>query len=179
MAYSASDILFRVSVPFGIGTTSHLLANPGRTENACLNMVFAGMRGYTQEFDQRRTLDYIYKKHTASLKELKDNLKEAILKVMEKADNIIRSYEEMAQRKITEELLQKIKNSTLPRKLLPDYLQLDEEQTTLIEVNGHTEWDIYNDLSANIWHNTKTDVATKNTQFRVLHRVLPLVVRQP
>ena len=48
------------STGFGCGIFTFFIAR-------ALNMVLAGMRGYTQEFDQRKTIEGIYKRHTAGL----------------------------------------------------------------------------------------------------------------
>jgi hypothetical protein len=135
--------------------------------HACSNMVFAGMRGYAQEFDQRRTLDCIYARHTQGLGKLIENLKTVILGVMEKANLLIETYNRMATEKAEEELLEKIRRSRLPKKILPDYL--DENA---VEPVGLTKWELYNDLTAAIWHNAKTDLKSKDFQFDVLHAVL-------
>jgi len=66
--------------------------------HACTNMVLAGMRGYTQEFDQRKTIEGIYKRHTAGLTPIIINLKNAILSIMEKANTLIEAYNKMANR---------------------------------------------------------------------------------
>jgi len=66
--------------------------------HACANMVLAGMRGYTQEFDQRKTIEGIYKRHTAGLTPVITSLKNAILGIMEKANILIETYNKMANR---------------------------------------------------------------------------------
>lgn len=144
--------------------------------HACANMVFAGMRGYEQAFDQRKTIEYVYKRHTVSLSPFKQNLKNTILAVMDKATDVIRSYNLMAQEKATEELIKKIKRSRLSQKVLPEYLTA-EEQTASLDLEALTEWQLYNDITERIWHNAKTGLKSKTFQFKTLHAVMPLAVK--
>jgi len=69
--------------------------------------------------------------------------------------------------KAEEELLTKIRKSRLPKKILPGYLQEDA-----IEVPQLSKWEVYNDLTAAIWHNPKSDLRTKEFQFNTVHAVL-------
>jgi len=142
--------------------------------HACANMVFAGMRGYEQAFDQRKTIEYVYKKHTASLSVFKAGLKNTILSVMEKATDIIKSYNLMAQEKATEELIEKIKKSRLSAKVLPEYLTAKEPQ---VESLSLTQWELYNDITELIWHNARSGLKTKEFQFKTLHTIMPLQVK--
>jgi len=139
--------------------------------HACANMVFAGMRGYEQAFDQRKTIEYIYKRHTAGLSAFKPNLKNVILSVMEKAVKIIESCNQLAQEKATQELIERIKKSRLSKKVLPEYLTAKEPE---IEVTDLTQWQLYNDITAAIWHNNKAAMKTKLFQFKTLHQIIPL-----
>ena len=138
--------------------------------HACANMVFAGMKGYEQSFDQRRTLEYIYSRHTSSLTIAMELLQEKIVNLMEKAQVIVDAYNQMAKNKLTEELIKKIRASRISDKVLPDYLKAEELQLTDL-----TEWNAYNDITALIWHNKKGNMDTKMTYFDQLHRVMPLV----
>ena len=142
--------------------------------HACANMVFAGMRGYEQAFDQRKTIEYIYKKHTVSLSPFKASLKNVILSVMEKATDTIRSYNLMAQEQVTQELIERIKRSRLSNKVLPEYLTAKEPT---INPLGLTQWDLYNDITQLIWHNAKSGMKTKEFQFKTLHTIMPLQVK--
>ena len=143
--------------------------------HACANMVFAGMRGYEQSFDQRKTLDYIYKRHTVSLSEFKPTLKNVILGVMEKAIGILESYRIMTTEKATDELIEKIKKSRISNKVLPDYLTA---KAPTVEVTDLTQWKVYNDVTEAIWHNAKSAMKTKLFQFQTLHQIMPLEAKQ-
>lgn len=150
--------------------------------HACSNMVWAGMKGYEQEFDQRKTIAYIYKRHTKNMfgpadnvKDFLTGLKNTILEVMEKANIILETYRKMADELVTEEFIKAIQKSRLPKKILPEYLKKPIE-----ELEGYipavTQWDVYNDITAAIWHNAKTGLKTKDFQFKVLHElILPKV----
>ena len=147
--------------------------------NACKNMVLAGSKGYHQDFDQRKTLEYVYRRHTSSIDPVIGDLSNTIAKIMDKAAGIIDAYKRMAEKKVDaeylEELAKKLSRSRLPAKVLPSYLKADEakEQAATPE----TVWDVYNDLTANIWHNDKTNMRIKIFHFDNLHRILPLQVK--
>lgn len=141
---------------------------------ACANMVFAGFRGYTQMFDQRKTIRHIYQKHTSGLEPIMENLKETILGVMENALDILESYKRMARETVTKELIKSIKENTqISEKLLPTYL---EAELDTLKLEDFTVWDLYNDLTANIWHNVGTSLHTKINQYQQIHRLMPLTV---
>ena len=142
--------------------------------HACANMVFAGMRGYEQAFDQRKTIEYVYKKHTVSLSPFKASLKNVILSVMEKATDTIRSYNLMAQKQVTQDLVERIKKSRLSNKVLPEYLTAKEPTINPLDF---TQWDLYNDITQLIWHNAKSGLKTKEFQFKTLHTIMPLQVK--
>ena len=142
-------------------------------------MVLAGSKGYHQDFDQRKTLEYVYRRHTSGIDPVIGDLSNTIAKIMDRAAGIIDAYKRMAEKKVDveylEELTKKLSRSRLPAKVLPSYLKADEakEQVAAPE----TVWDIYNDLTANIWHNDKTNMRIKIFHFDNLHRVLPLQVK--
>jgi hypothetical protein len=138
---------------------------------ACANMVFAGLPGYSQSFDQRRTLEHVYRKHTAGLRSILDDMGNVILRVMERAGDVLLSYRRMADEKVTNELIDRILNSRLSRKTLPDYLT--EEDATIPDLS---KWQLYNDVTELIWHNQKSGLKTKTFQFKTLHSLIPLKV---
>ncbi len=139
---------------------------------ACANMVLAGLPRYSQSFDQRRTLEHIYKRHTAGLKPILDDMGSAILGVMEKANDVLHSYRKMADEKVTSGLINRILSSRLTKKSLPDYL-LEEDLAT----PDLSKWQLYNDITELIWHNEKSGLKTKTFQFKTLHSLIPLKVR--
>jgi hypothetical protein len=91
----------------------------------------------------------------------------------QKANSQIRVMAEMYKRWTfefyNESIVEKIAKF-LPKKYLPDYINLDEGKVTL-EQNG-TVWELFNDITDPIWHNTNTDIRTKSTLTSNLHRVL-------
>jgi hypothetical protein len=149
--------------------------------NACKNMVLAGSKGYHQDFDQRKTLEYIYRRHTSSIDPIIGDLSNTIAKIMDRAAGIIDAYKRMAEKKVDaeylEELAKKLSRSRLPAKVLPSYLKAEPDKTEEQQAKPETVWDIYNDLTANIWHNDKTNMRIKIFHFDNLHRVLPLQVK--
>jgi len=148
--------------------------------NACSNMVFAGMRGWKMEFDQRKTLEYVYTKHMGQqFEDLIFNLKEVILSVFERAKEMLSWYKEMYYIEASKELFEKLsRKDVFSKKILPSYL-LEPQKNQLVELKK-TEWEVYNDLTEKIWHNPKTDITSKTHQFNRLHKIMlhqPLQVK--
>ena len=137
--------------------------------HACENMVWAGMRGYTQGFDDRRTLEYIYHKHTKNMIPVAEGLQENIVNVMERAHDIIEIYNQMTKVRATEELIERLRKSHLSKKCLPDYIA--DKEASLPDL---TQWGVYNDVTEAIWHNEDTTMFTKKFYYRALHNVMPL-----
>jgi hypothetical protein len=160
------------SAPFGAGIFTF--------RNACANMVLAGSRGYTQSFDERKTLDYIYKRHVGELETVLQDLTTKITNLMDRAQTIVESYNQMAQRKVDEDFrrdfIQGLKKNYLPQKFLPDYLRVDKEQKLLPLTSDLTVWNVYNDITAAIWHSPKTGLDSKIDEFNALHKLIPLTV---
>jgi len=123
--------------------------------------------GYQKLFGIRRI-------HTKGLTAAINDLKNRMILVMEQAQDIVGAYQRMAQRRVTEELIERIKKSRLSKKVLPDYLTAEEPT---IQVDHLTEWQLYNDITEAIWHNAKAGLRTKTFQFQVLHQVMPLEAR--
>jgi hypothetical protein len=138
--------------------------------HACANMVWAGMRGYEQAFDERKTIEYIYKRHTKGLETFMGGLKTAILTVMDKANIILETYQQLAETEVTREFLNKLRRSRLPNKVLPNYIVKPEEST--VNPADLTQWQVYNDITAAIWHNAKSGLKTKDFQFKTLHAII-------
>lgn len=141
---------------------------------ACSNMVMAGMPRYGRSFDSRRMLEYVNRSHTKGLNPELPKLRNAILSMMERAGMIIEAYEEMALQKVTEDLIEKIRKSKLPKKVWPDVLQ-EVEDSVKIEAPDMSQWDFYNAITAKVWHNDLMDVTGKISLFGTLHRIMPLV----
>ena len=139
--------------------------------HACANMVLAGTRKYTQQFDQRKTIEYIYQRHTASLNPVTGDLKNKILTVMDRANEIISTYQRMATEKATQQLIERLRKSRLSAKVLPDYVAKPEEAIPPADL---TQWQLYNDITAAIWHNAKAGLRTKQHRFNVLHQIIPI-----
>jgi len=139
--------------------------------NACSNMVFAGMKGWHMDFDQRKTLEYIYTKHMGiQFDQVVSNLSETILTVFERAKEMLSWYQEMYYRDATLELFKKLKDQRhIPKKVLPAYI-VEDDQKTLVELKK-TQWEVYNDLTQKIWHNPKSDITSKTLQFNKIHNI--------
>lgn len=84
--------------------------------------------------------------------------------VLHRANEMIEYYKALAARKLNLEIAKEIA-SGIPRKYLPEYLR------EVIEVPSLTLWDVYNDLTASIWHSDITPFR-KGQLMEVVHEVL-------
>lgn len=139
---------------------------------ACANMVFAGFKGYAQQFDRRKNLQFVYKRHTKGLKDVSKNLSAVLLNIMDAAKLIIERYREMERTKINLKLIKRLKKTKLPKNSLPEWINTKEE---LLEVPDITQFKLYNDITELIWHNTKTQIDQKRGHYAQLHKALPIL----
>ena len=169
-----------VGVHNSIDGTTSFGAGVFTFRNACRNMVLAGSKGYHQDFDQRKTLEYVYKRHTAAIDPVVGQLSHIISGIMDRAVDIIESYKKMAKKKADDKYLDDLQTrllrSRLPAKVYPSYLQADPMKAPTLNAKPDTVWDVYNDITANIWHNDATNMRIKIFQFDHLHKVIPLQV---
>jgi hypothetical protein len=107
--------------------------------------------------------------HTKGMEHIVSGLKTRMVRVMDTALETLERYQQLAETPATEALVAKIRNSRLPNKVLPDYLQEDAAEDAPL---GFTEWQLYNDITQEIWHNPTTGLRTKTFQFATLHRAL-------
>jgi len=108
--------------------------------------------------------------HIGQFQEVITRLTTVMTNIMDKSTDVLESYRRMARQQLTEKLIEKIKKSGLPKKVLPDYVT----EPSLEPINV---WQTYNDITEAIWHG-KSDLPTKVTNFDALHRALPLVVKK-
>ena len=94
-----------VGVHNSIDGTTSFGAGVFTFRNACRNMVLAGSKGYHQDFDQRKTLEYVYKRHTAAIDPVVGQLSHIIGGIMDRAVDIIESYKKMAKKRADEKYL--------------------------------------------------------------------------
>ncbi len=170
-----------VGVHNSIDGTTSFGAGVFTFRNACRNMVLAGSKGYPQDFDQRRTLEYVYKRHTSAIDPVVGELSQVIARIMDRAQGILEAYRGMAEQKATEkyilDLAKKLEGSRLLAKVYPSYLLAEPDKAATLNAEPETVWDVYNDFTANIWHNDATNMRIKIFHFDNLHRILPIQAR--
>lgn len=97
---------------------------------ACSNMVIvAGKKNwsfYHGAADHAKTLEYVQKRHTKGLDPREAKLSITIAEVVDYAKGIKAAYDDMAVTKVTEKLLEKIKASRIPKKVLPEWVTAEE-----------------------------------------------------
>ena len=137
---------------FGVGTFSF--------RSACKNGVLFNSQN----------LGGIKHPHTISLRPVIEQLKTLFTIQMDHAREILEGYKRLSNQKVTDDLIERLKKCRLPSKVFPEYIQ--NEQPTPADT---TKWELYNDLTAGIWHNNENDVTGKEFQFNQLHRALPVI----
>lgn len=115
-----------------------------------------------------------YRKHTKRFEINFDRVLEIVNNVIQQVENSIKVYAKLVQLELNEEIAEQIAKSPLPRKLLPDYIETEKDKLVRFDPSK-TLWDVYNDITASIWHNTKTDIETKRHQFDMLHAVIKVI----
>lgn len=115
----------------------------------------------------KETVFSVRRIHTVGLEKAIETLKTRILRTMEQASDLLADYKLMAQMKVTEELVERLKKSRLPKRILPDYIQEEEA-----EIPNLTQWQLYNDITEAIWHNARTGLKSKAFQYKTLHAAM-------
>lgn len=159
---NGDEVLTGITIRNSIDGSSSFGVGLFTFRSACSNGVIVG----------RKDIASIYKVHTKSLNATTNRLRDIILSMMERGNDVIESYREMAETKITLELVEKLNKSRLSKNVLPNYVT---EKDLKSELKKLTEWQLYNDITAAIWHGAKTDISTKDLQFGYLHTVMPVV----
>ena len=143
---------------------------------ACSNMVIvAGQKNWSIKYsrmDHGKTLETVNKRHTATIDPQTFKLKTVIAQVMTKAQDIIKAYEQLATEKATQKLFEKLRKSRLSKNVLPDYIADENVQAP----ENLTVWETYNDITEQIWHNTKSDMTSKTFAYDTIHKAIPLTV---
>jgi len=111
-----------------------------------------------------------YFRHTKRLEVKGLKLKNMILQILDRGQWILERYQRMMEIKMTLEVYEKLKK--IPRKYFPEYLRTKEPRVELLSTV--TEWDLYNDLTANIWHNRRLSMMTRRMLNTVLNRAFSI-----
>jgi len=118
-----------------------------------------------------RKLAYYYHKHTKGFDVQRELVKEAIRSVINDLYETINNYVGLTKLKLNREIAEQIaKARFISRKFLPDYIEVEKGKLVSFDPNV-TQWQVYNDLTEAIWHNTRTNIDSKRAQFNILHRI--------
>ncbi len=145
---------------FGIGLFSF--------RAACTNGVLFGGKQETA----------VHYAHTKSLSSVVEQLKTLFVQQMDNARLILENYQRLAAEKLKKQDVERLQRVRLPEKVLPAYVT-DEEQVKQEAFKDVTKWQAYNDITAQIWHNSSNDLTGKEFQFNQLHRAIPVTIRVP
>lgn len=157
------------STGFGIGTFSY--------RSICSNGVIFGYKNLQQAEGFEQTVLSIQKKHSKGLRVVIENLKNTIVTIMDNANIVLERYNEMAERKATLELIEKLTKTKLPKNVFPATWINPESRTAIFSEGSLTEWNVYNELTAAIWHSPKASVESKEDNYVQLHRIMQVTQR--
>jgi len=118
-----------------------------------------------------KRLSTVYHKHTGGLEVEKEKVEKMVESVLKDTENVLKAYAVMAQEKLTEEIAKSI--AKLSKPLRPPYIKVEKGELVGFD-QTKTLWEVYNDITAAIWHNTKFDIDGKVGRFGLLHRLIPL-----
>jgi len=130
----------------------------------CENGVFVGYK----------ELARFYRKHTKGLEVDLAMIRKVVEGVVAETKRAIGVYRKLVTLELNEEIAEKIAKSRIPRKLLPDYIEIQKGKLVGFD-STKTLWDVYNSVTAAIWHNVKADIETKRNAFNQLHAIIPAV----
>jgi len=129
----------------------------------CSNGVFYGYKELTR----------IYRKHTKGFEVDKEAVVRQIKDVLDETRKLIKWYRQLVRMELNEEIAEAIAKSKVPRKLLPEYITIDKKTHELMWFDQtKSMWDLYNDVTAKIWHDVAMSVETKNRNFDLLHQII-------
>jgi hypothetical protein len=111
-------------------------------------------------------------KHTKGLEIDEAKLQQIIFNLINSGEAVLERYKEMMRVKLNEEIFERLKR--IPKKYFPEIFRAKELQAELIEAT--TKWELYNDLTANIWHNRKTSMFTKRVLNNFINRAFEIGV---
>jgi len=132
----------------------------------CSNGVFLGYKQIARFF----------RKHTAGFEIDMDSIVKAVEGVIEETEQTIVTYGRLVAINLNEEIAQKIAQSRLPRKLMPPYIQIEKGELVGFD-DSKSLWDVYNDLTAAIWHSVKVGIDSKKIRFDQVHQIIQVVQR--
>jgi hypothetical protein len=127
----------------------------------CKNGVMVGFKKLSQ----------FYRRHTQGLEVEVENIQKITENVVKNMDEVLKQYSIMAQTKLNEEIAKNI--AKLSKAMVPEYIKVKKHQLIEFDQNK-TVWDVYNDITAAIWHNQKYDVDGKFGRFDLLHKLIQL-----
>ncbi len=132
--------------------------------SVCSNGVFMGYK----------EIAHFYRKHTKKFEANFDAIKDVVSKVLAQTRKSIDAYRKMVRIELNEEIAEAIVKSTLPKKLLPDYIETEKDKLVRFDPTK-TVWDVYNSVTEKLWHDAKMDIDTKYRYCQVLHSIIPVI----
>jgi hypothetical protein len=130
----------------------------------CQNGVFVGYR----------EIAHFYRKHTKGLEINLDSVKFAVEKVIDETKDAVNAYRKLTRLEMNEEIAERIAKSSLPRKVLPDYIKVEGETLKSFDPSKSV-WDAYNHITEKIWHDVKMDIDRKRQLFNEVHKIIPVI----
>jgi hypothetical protein len=137
--------------------------------HACINMVWMGFKGRGMKFDGRNVLASYYRVHVKGLEVDENELKAKIEDVIDRGLEVAETYRRWKTENIKKKQALRLRG-LLPKSVLPTWLQPLPDEVKV--PRAMKIWEVYNDITAAIWHNAETQDTTKQQHFNNLHKVL-------
>ena len=104
-------------------------------------------------------------------------VKDAIDSLFDSGRSLIDEYSNMSKVKLNPIIAKQIAvDQRIPRHYMPDYIKVKKGQ---VDLTANPDcWTVFNDISENIWHNTKTNHGTICQYTELLHRSVMTGIRK-
>jgi len=120
-----------------------------------------------------KKLAYFYRKHTKGFSIDRQQIERRVLQVISDTYQVIDNYRKLQQLKLNETIAQQIAQARfISRKFIPDYIEVGRKGQLIVFDPNVSLWEVYNDLTARIWHNEQTTLDSKIAQFNALHQII-------
>lgn len=117
---------------------------------------------------RKKELSY-YARHVGDEEMLATEIKEAVVKVTERSEQLIAYYKKADAVKMTEELAKMLVEIGIRKKQTPDYLLQDKDSAKVNFDPSRSVWKVFNDYTEKIWHSEKLNIQSKTNDIQRLH----------
>lgn len=117
-------------------------------------------------------LEQFYRKHTSGFAVNAEAIEVAVRQVLAQMEVTLDNYVKLDKIKLNQRVAKEIaENRLISRKVIPSYIETKKNK--LVDFDDTvTQWQVYNDITKEIWHNPTTGIDSKRVQFKILHNII-------